>query len=389
MKIHEHPSIQHISDDLYFIDRKAITFADNGFDLDSQELKFGNPRYFFQNGKIAAKGILNDADMNVLRETIRTQGLKNPPQVRIVKNGDNNVVFELVDGERRVRSILKLISDNAEVFDPSQKKYVPASEKYGKIQVRIEEMDDKTAISRAFCSNDRSVAIGEAATVMMVKKLRMCNVSDEEICKITGLSVAWLRETEKLINLDDTTFLALSAEQINRTLALKLSDLQGEERLEKLNCLLDAAQLRVEKIQKQLEIKKEHLENRIEIAEAEIVEAKHRGGDLEKPKKKKIKAEKRLEEVENQAKELEDSEPKANIKDWEGAKPLTSVKIKKHWVAVLDEILNDVVTEDSVDRLDVLLARQLCEGIESGEKDILKILKNHKGHKIFNVFGEA
>ena len=157
-----------------------------------------------------------------------------------------------MDGERRIRSVLKLINEKAEVYDPVNQKYVPAIEKYSKIIVRIEEMDEKTAISRAFCSNDRSVAIGEAATVMMVKKLRICNVSDEEICKITGLSMSWLRETEKLISLDDVTFMALSSEKINRTLALKLSDLHGEDRLEKLSGLLDAAQLRLEKIQQEI-----------------------------------------------------------------------------------------------------------------------------------------
>ena len=45
MKIHIDPRIEHVSDDLYLIDRNAITFADNGFDLNSNQLKFGNPRY--------------------------------------------------------------------------------------------------------------------------------------------------------------------------------------------------------------------------------------------------------------------------------------------------------------------------------------------------------
>ena len=240
MKIHIDPRIEHVNNDVYLIDINAITFAENGFDLNSDQLKFGNPRYFFQDGKMAARGLLNDDEMGRLRETIRTQGLKNLPQLRII-NKAAKTYFEIVDGERRIRSVLKLLNEKAEVYDPAENKYVPASEKYSKLMVHIEEMDDKTAISRAFCSNDRAVAIGEAATVMMVKKLRICNVSDEEICNITGLSMAWLRETEKLINLDDVTFMALSSEKINRTLALKLSDLQGEDRLEKLNGLLDAA----------------------------------------------------------------------------------------------------------------------------------------------------
>jgi len=378
MKIHIDPRIEHVSDDLYLIDRNAITFADNGFDLNSNQLKFGNPRYFFQDGKMAARGLLNDSEMNLLRETIRTQGLKNPPQLRII-NKNNQTFFEIVDGERRIRSVLKLINEKAEVYDPVNQKYVPAIEKYSKIIVRIEEMDEKTAISRAFCSNDRSVAIGEAATVMMVKKLRICNVSDEEICKITGLSMSWLRETEKLISLDDVTFMALSSEKINRTLALKLSDLHGEDRLEKLSGLLDAAQLRLEKIQQALQVQKEHVENRIEMAEAEIVEAEHRGGDVEKPKNKKAKAEKRLDEIKDEVEKLGQDGPKANIKDWEGVKPLTSVKIKKYWVSKLEILMEGV--DNEIDMDDVVLAKALCEGIETGEQDIVNILKNHKASK--------
>ena len=37
MKIHIDPRIEHVSDDLYLIDRNAITFADNGFDLNSNQ----------------------------------------------------------------------------------------------------------------------------------------------------------------------------------------------------------------------------------------------------------------------------------------------------------------------------------------------------------------
>ena len=71
--------------------------------------------------------------------------------------------------------------------------------------------------------------------------------------------------------------------------------------------------------------------------------------------------------------------PKANIKDWEGAKPLTSVKIKKYWVAKLDQILID--GSDEIDIADAMLARTLCEGIEAGEQNIELLLKAHKALK--------
>ena len=91
------------------------------------------------------------------------------------------------------------------------------------------------------------------------------------------------------------------------------------------------------------------------------------------------KAEKRLDEIQNEVKELNDVGPKANIKDWEGAKPLTSVKIKKYWVAKLDQILID--GSDEIDIADAMLARTLCEGIEAGEQNIELLLKAHKALK--------
>lgn len=380
-QIYVNANIKHISEDLYLINRQAISFADNGFDLDSDELKFGNPRYFVQDGKMNAKGLLNDAArMETLREAIRTQGLKHTPQIRII-NGEK---FEIVDGERRIRSLFKLISDDAEVFDPVTKQFVPAKEKYDWIQVRIEEMDDLTAISRAYTSNDNAIEIGEAATVALVKKLRKCGIGDEEICKITKRGISWLRETDKIINLDDNTFQALASEKINRTLAIKLSELEEEDRASKLDALLDAAQLRLEKIQQQLSEAKDRAENRVDMAEAEIIEAEYRGSDAEKAKKRKIKAEKRIEEIEEEKNELEEKGAKANIKDWDGAKPLTSIKIKKYWV----EPLNDLENDGTIDEEDVSLLKTICEKIEIGEKDILQILRDHKEWKIQNGYSQ-
>ena len=376
-------NLQHIKEDLYLIRKQAISFADNGFDLDSDELKFGNPRYFVQNGKMNAKGLLNDTpEMESLREAIRSQGLKHPPQLRAFKTPDG-LKFEIVDGERRVRSILKLASDNVEVYNPSTQEYVLASEQYEWIQVRIEEMDDKTAISRAFSSNDRAVNIGEAATAVLVKKLRKCNLNDKEICDLTGRGIAWLRETDKIINLDNTTFQALISEKINRTLALKLSELDNEEeRLEKLESLLDAAQIRLEKVQAKLSEAVEHAEDRAEMAEAEVIEADMRGVDSEKAERRKDKAEKRVKEIKEHKQELADKGPKANVKDWEGNKPLTSIKLKKHWVATLDSLLeNDDDDSGTIDLADAKLLRLACDKIEQGEKDVIQFLRDYKNSK--------
>ena len=44
------------------------------------------------------------------------------------------------------------------------------------------------------------------------------------------------------------------------------------------------------------------------------------------------------------------------------------------------EILMEGV-DNEIDMDDVVLAKALCEGIETGEQDIVNILKNHKASK--------
>lgn len=374
--------VEHIRGNLYRIKRDNISFADSGFDLESKELKFSNPRYYRRGEKLIAKGLLHDNEsMDSLRKSITLQGLLHPPLLRCLETKDE-IDFQIVDGERRMRSLFKLCDENVKVYNAETGEFDYAGEVYDWIVCRIERLNDKEAIARAVSLNEDAVQIGEAANADLVKYLRNCNCSDAEICQITGRGDGWLRETDKIIALDDDTFAALAQEKINRRIALKLSELTLEERAERLDQLLIAAQERIEKVQAKLAQDEDKAKMNAELAKAKIVEAKHYGEDVDEAEQEHAEAEEKVTKIRAKRKAIDEDGAKATIKDWNGAKPLTLAKIKKHWTDTIDNLLeNDDDDEGKISLDDARLMKLACDAIEAGEIDILKILRQHERNK--------
>lgn len=381
--------LEHLNGDLYRIRLELVQCAEPGLDLDSDELKFGNPRYVSREGKMVARGLHHDSTelMDEIRESIRKDGLKDPLQLRILED-NGEFIFEVVDGERRYRGLSKLVAENASCWDCSQQAFVEAKDLYEFVDVRIERMDDKTALQRSFSANDRSVGIGEAATVAFVRKLRICGLGDKEIRDITGKGEAWLRETDKLIALPERCFTALADEKINRRLALKLSTLKNEAEQEaRLDQLIEAAQQRADRLQKALDKEESRAEEKAELAEAAVVEAKMLGDDEDAEQAKeeaKISADK-VRKIRKKKEKIKNDGVKATIKDWDendSPKPLTAAKIEKFWIEVLSKTINDDDDDEgSFDLDDARLVKSVCEAVLKGERDILKVLRTHKKHK--------
>jgi hypothetical protein len=374
--------VEHIRGNLYRIKRDNISFAESGFDLESNELKFSNPRYYRRGDKLIAKGLLHDNDaMDSLRKSITIQGLLNPPLLRCVEANDE-IDFQIVDGERRMRSLFKLCDENVKVYNSETAEFDYAGEVYDWIVCRIERLNDKEAIARAVSLNEDAVSIGEAANADLVKYLRNCGCGDNEICQITGRGEGWLRETDRLIELDEETFTALAQDKINRRIALKLAELSVEERAERLDQLLIAAQERIEKVQVKLAQDEDKAKMNAELAKAKIAVVKHRGGDLEEAQEEHADAEAKVAKIRTKRKDIEEEGAKATIKDWNGVKPLTLAKIKKHWTDTIDNLLeNEDDDEGKINLDDARLMKLACDAIEAGEIDVLKILRQHEKNK--------
>ena len=164
------------------------------------------------------------AKATALREDIRTKGLINPPVVRKHKG-----VYSLIGGERRFRSVQKLIADNAQCWSISRKEFVPAKELYAKLTVRCIECDDLTAIGLAISDNVIRENLSEIEKINACIKLDIATNEEGDklmtrarIAEIFGVSESWVSLTISIGNLPKCALNALNDGIINRTSALQL-----------------------------------------------------------------------------------------------------------------------------------------------------------------------
>jgi hypothetical protein len=336
--------------------------------------------------------------MEELHESIRTEGLHNPLQLRWVEI-DGVRKLQLVAGERRTRTIKKLVKENVECFNQATGKMTKASELYSEVDAYVSEMDDATAFKNAFSSNDRAIGIGEGSTIALIREFRESGRTDKEILDITGKSTTWLKETDVLIGLDDKTFDALAGDKINRSAALELADVNDvKERMALLDVASNFASIRLAKIKQKLEAEVDAAESKADMAKAKAVVAKHKGDEeaQEEAEAKAVTLKDKAKSKRIQQEEVEEGGPRVTSKDLQKAKnakqkesggdgervALTRAKIAKCWHAPCAALIkadgkdeNDQPVE--VDLEDVRLAKLLCEQIDKGETDIIRILKKH------------
>lgn len=381
-------AVQQLHGNLYRIYYDKIKFPDNSINLEKENLHFFNPRLTLKSGKNVAKGF-SKPEMDELRKSIQSEGLLHP--LLVVKNDDGT--FTLVSGERRKRSIDKLIKDEEVVYDPHQKAEVSAKDAYRWIECRVlENVDDKELFKYAFSENERSTDIGEAETVALVRYWRHCGLSDSEILEMTSKSITWLKETDQIATLPEIIFNSFIKNEINRSAALQLAKVkETEDQLARFYVAKKFAAERLESLKTKQKAKVEKLADDAEVAEAavKLADKMNLKNDQQKEKKKAQlakKAEKAAKKVMEAEDELEDLDSVTiNTKDINKAsgktKPLTLNKLEKCWLNSLQDIIeNNYIGEDSFEYNENLInfTVQLVREIKAGNKDILGILKEHQ-----------
>lgn len=386
--------VRHLEGTLYRVRLTCIQPASGGFDPQAKLLEFRNPRWFLgEDGQPTGRGFTPE-EMDDLRETIRVEGLDRPLRCRwfpFQEEGERRDfgTIQLVDGERRFRSISKLVKDGAECFDPSTHTMVPASVLYEWIDTRIAWMTDEEALTLALTTAETAVGIGTGATVGLVKHLRHLKKSDAEILTITRKSPDWLLKTEKLFGLDHDCFTALVNDKINRRVAMKLLEEENlDHRKKKLAALMAATEARLSDLREQLNDAQldEALAGSVLVLEPDAVEKAKT--QLKKAKKRVRRATANL------------SRPRAGIssgKDLSASTgndkktvPLTPAKLQKFvYEPVLQIIKDKGMAGDQplpIDLDDVKLIKTFCDAMNegiSGEPTtfVQRLLEQHKKRK--------
>lgn len=398
-EIVEMDGVKHLHGNLYRVRLDLIELPEAS---EEGVLTFKNPRLV---GTNKPKGFSKE-EMEELRKAIQTEGLEHPLLLRkVLVKGKS--ILQLVSGERRYRSISKLVKDKASCRNPATGKDEKASVLYEYVDARINlNMDDRTAYKHAYSGNDKAIGIGEGSTVALIREFREAGWTDQDVMEATGKSITWLKDTDILIDLDEDTFKALANDQINRSAALDLAKIEDvEERLQVLDRAREFATSRLSSVKKKLEKEVENTESKAEVAKAEIAEHEFTGNGEAKAKaeSKAKKLESKAAQKRREHAEVDDGEPKVTGKDLQKArstgkrsgesqagdeKSLTKAKMDKCWYQPAKALVKSEGLDESgkaienIELEDARLILLVCESFERGEKDVVKILKQHYTAKL-------
>lgn len=389
-------------EDLYSVPFSMLGLADEANAESDDGYQWTNPRRLGQiDGTTQGRGF-DKQDMQELYNDIKDEGLMFPLIARWVLKEDA-LMIQVLDGERRWRCMDRQLKKEENVWSRKKQAWLPASEVHAKISCRIIVGNDKEALKIAFMVSDRSVNWGEGATAKLIKKLRKCACTDEEILELTKKSFQWLREMDEICSLDELTFTYLTDGRINRALGLRLAKIEELPRRHRyLHASYDDA---VSNHQEELAKADEDLnkaESKEEIADAELSEAQIRG-DTTEEKEATSKLEEAQDRTQTKRRQRQEAaRPRAKTKNLRNAAakiaeeeedeapaedvttPLRPGKIRTHSEVIADLISKEGKDEEGKEIFSIatLHVIQACyKAILAGEEDILKVLKRQR-----NVF---
>lgn len=392
--------VVHLHGNLYRVRRGRIRMAKSGLSVEGGRLVYGNPRWFLnKNGELEARGT-ESSKMDELKQSIRNTGLDNPIRLRPVE-GDEPFL-EVVNGERRFRCIESLCASNDPCHDASVGDTAPASEVYEWVDCRIEAMDDEVALGVALRANETSEVIGDLASFHVVKMMRDSGHDDQDILRATGKSPSWLRETDRIMGLDEASLDHFHNDRITRKAAIQLALIgNAEERLSILERIVEVARGRKESKVSSLEEAARKAERDEEVASAAAEVADEHGDEeesgrlREKSRKAKERAAKARKESEKAAakpakadvrdiKSLVESADDEGKVDSDSDDPSESSGILSEYLEVIGRIIESGGFDDEEESLGLDLgAMSAVQGvlgaILDGEEDIMSVLSCHCG----------
>lgn len=252
-----------------------------------------------------------EAMMNLMN-SIKAEGLQQPPIVRAFTDGkrsDPIFKLELVAGERRVRSILKLVENNELCYDDQTDQKIPASELFQEISVKLlYNINDEKALRIAFLENNEHQSLSIKEEIDLVERLIKAGYGQEEISDMLGSNVTWVSQTNSFrTQLPEGAFEKLLTGKMTRHVAVRILAYKPEDREEAFNrSVIKEAEQREQKTNEinQSILEAEDEEEILAMREDQAVER----GDNEAAKrqqKKRKAAVKKLEQAKEKKKRIE------------------------------------------------------------------------------------
>jgi len=337
--------------------------------------------------------------MTRLRESIRLDGLQQPPIVRIfTKGGSKNGEIErieLVAGERRYRSMMYLHQEDEECLDEDTGKMVSGRKLYERIPCKtLYNISDEQALRIAFKENNEHKSLTMFEEINLVERLTAMKMKQEEISNLLGTNVTWVSQTANFrTGLPKEAFARLVAGKLTRHVAVKMLSFDPEhrDRLFEEACKVEEAERRkaLEEIQDELHMAED--EEDIAISEQEEAASEGDVAAAKKAKKKAQAAKKKAEEAEEKKKKVQESKGvikqghiaegsrKANVTP-KKAKMLSRLAVQEFIVDIAESWLERGKTDEtSGEEYPTLVLRAIkaaAQGILSGNTDIGSIARS-------------
>ena len=339
-------------------------------------------------------------DMTKLRESIRQDGLQQPPIVRVfTDNGDKSgkiVRVELVAGERRYRSIAYLIDEDIACYDEESGEMVSAKKLYERIPCKVlYNITDEQALRIAFKENEEHKSLTIQEEITLVERLTDMGMKQDEISILLDTNVTWVSQTSNFrAELPEEAFNRLINGQIARHVAVQILSYNPEDREVLFQNAIATEEEEFKKAWEEVQSELEMAEDSGDIADAEQ-EAAMIEGDIiasKSAKKKVASSKKKVEVAKSKQKKLLDNKGaikqghiaegsrKANVMPKKGkilGKPAISefyINTAQSWIEQekTDKITGLVYPPEYLE-----LVKHVSDGIIQGKTDLGEILRNY------------
>jgi len=350
-------NVVNLNGNLYLVPRASISYVQGSVKISEKDkIGFHNPRHFVQKNKAFSPG-LEKQKMEQLAAAIAATGLNHPITIGCFGSIKDAKTFFIIAGERRKRAIDMLVAKKTPCYDQHTISVKNAEDVYKQIECRIiENASLESSFKIAFDENEQNEGIGEAATIALVKFWKDSGWDTNKIKDITGKSITWVRDTEKLIdNLDETSMSCLISGQINRAVAIDLSSVvDPEERHRQLKLCISIASQRLQEMRSKIDDSYVKYLDDADVADINMQHAKNRS-DKAAFNEKKEKAQAKAQQALLAKQMLEEREGKASIKDLNTVrqelhdipKPLTAAKMKKFWYDMIHDTMKEVAASSN------------------------------------------
>lgn len=368
----------------------SIVIVDRPEEGHEEDVLFFNPRSIDS---------FDEESMESIRDSICADGLQQPPVCRAITDGDSVIRIELIAGERRLRSMLKLVEENRECYDDELGQKVPASELFEFIPVKLHyDCSDERALRLAFMENHESKSLTISEEIALVERLTRRGLNQKQIAVVLlgdDRNVTWVSQTGNFReSLPEEAFDKLLTGQLSRHVAVKLMSYKRENRQELYE---QAVAIEQQETQRKLAESEDELadaEDLADMSNSDAQDAMLEGNSItaaklqkkaNSAKSKVVRANEKKERVESESGKIKQSHidkgaAAAGVKPKKD-KPLSRQEIESYWLETLDNwCVNGYfcpLTKNELPEDMLLVMYGTVKAILSGERDPAAVVRDH------------